>query len=168
MTVDVSDPDLLGYLELSFVIMLNLSSFSALMVYRRLLTLFCQSSSILHVSTALLDGEARKGVRNMYMDLLGTVGAQLAALPASAFETELPDMDVFYLDTIASLRVNLMAAVGGWTDDEQSQVDTAWRDLQQTARGAWRWDIGPLTQASEIAEELEDEEEGEYAPTIVD
>ena len=158
----------LGHLELAFILELYLSSYSALLVYKRLLKLFCRSSHIL-VSAAdyLQIDDADSAVRQAYTALIDTLAAQLTALPDSAFETELPEMDLFYLDEIEVLRTNLAAAHGGWTTSEQAGLDRAWSQLRAVAREKFGWQVGALSYPIEL-EEDEEYEQGEYAPVIVE
>ena len=106
-------------------------------------------------------------MRQAYVAFLRTLSAQLTALPESAFDAELPEMDVFYLDEIASLRSNLAAAIPMWTESQRTEVRGGWEELQTGAKKAWSWDIGSLAERTED-EEGDEEEEGEYAPMVVE
>jgi len=159
---------LLGHLELAFILMLNLSSYSALMVYKRLFTLFCRSSHILISASEYVEADnSDESVRRTFIELLGTLAAQLRSLPDSAFETELPEMDVFYLDELEALRNNLAAALGSWTDMEDSALREAWARPRAGAKEKWRWELEALAPRLEVEGEDEDEE-GEYAPVVVE
>lgn len=103
----------------------------------------------------------------MYISLVETVTAQLTALPDAAFETDLPEMDVFYLDEIEALHSNLAGALGGWSDAEQNKVQEAWARLQLGAKDKWRWQLDDLSRAVGVDEE-DEEEEGEDAPIVVE
>jgi A1 cistron-splicing factor AAR2 len=131
-----------------------LSNYSALLIYKRFLSLLCRSS--LTTATTIL--------RKTYISLLLTLSAQLAALPESAFEAELPEMDVFYLDEIEALRGHLSEVVGGWTAAEQGKVREGWARLKAVSRKMWRWELEDLGDE----EEEDEDEQGEYAPVVVE
>lgn len=79
-------------------------------------------------------------------------------------------MDLFYLDELESLRLNLRAALGHWEAKEVDSVQKAWQALR-TSTGRWKWDIGSLRPSidQERADESdEEEEEGEYRPVVVE
>jgi len=81
-------------------------------------------------------------------------------------------MDLFYLDEIEQLRVGL-ASLGGSNGKEGEKLGQAWHALKTAAKG-WGWNIGDLKSASEqsgdgpASDEVESEEEGEYAPQVVE
>lgn len=165
----------LAHLQLAFILLLNLSSYSALTIYQRLLTIFARSHSLLATPEKYLPPSSASSLVQQilptYIALLNTLSAQLGALPDNAFDAELPEMDVFYFDEIESLRQGLVGGVG--RDDPD--VLAAWEGLRKSAK-RWGWAISPLsgkTIASpghehEVEEEEESEEEGEYAPQVVE
>jgi hypothetical protein len=85
---------------------------------------------------------------------------------------ELPEMDLFYLEEIEQLRTGL-ASLGGSSGKEGEKLGQAWQALK-TAAKAWGWDIGDLRRISgqsgdgPTMDEVESEEEGEYAPQVVE
>ncbi|WVQ99588.1 hypothetical protein IAU59_006724 [Kwoniella sp. CBS 9459] len=194
---------LLGQLQLSFVLLLHLSSYSALLVYKRLLTIICQSSSfLLTPSTYLPDSFASesatttssssssrsltttktKKVWKMYTSFLAVLSEQIEAIPDGSFDTELPELDAFFQDQIDSLRGNISAAIhknglesasscseapSSWSEAEKEEMEVAWRKLNRSAK-KWGWDIGALDLVEADEESDEEEEEGEYAPVIVE
>ncbi|WVF71280.1 hypothetical protein IAT40_006083 [Kwoniella sp. CBS 6097] len=188
---------LLGQLQLSFILLLHLSSYSALLVYKRLLTLICQSpsfisdpSSYLSTSSSVIPSSSSsaksqsqsqsqspvKRVKKMYTALLGVLDKQIEAIPNGSFDTELPELDAFFQDQIESLRSNISAAVGSsgsvgheeWNEVEKDGIRSAWKELENSAK-KWGWEIGSLDLSKGADEDSEDEEEeGEYAPVIVD
>lgn len=175
-----SDPMiLLAECQLSFIFLIHLSLFPCLGVYKRLLTLFCQSPSIL-TSPEDFTLESKKDedavspfstsktrrISSLYLSLLRTLAAQLQALPSEAFTTELPELDVFYLDQLDSLRHNLVKAQSTWDSKTQNDVRYAWEELSDVARKKYRWSIGLLEDDNNVSDE--EDEEGEYAPVVVD
>jgi len=150
---------LLAQLQLAFVLLVHLSSYGALTVYKRLLPLFTRSSSLLVAPNDYLPSSV--DVPRLYAEFVSTLAAQLRALPNGVFETELPEFDLFFLDEIESLRQNLASAP--W----RKQVEQPWRELRKVGQ-TWNWrleDIGPEVISTE---EDEEDEEGEYAPVVVD
>lgn len=83
---------------------------------------------------------------------------------------ELPEMDMFYLEEIEQLRTGL-ANLGEGSGKEVEKLGQAWQALKTAAEG-WGWDIGdlkPVNEQSGLGDESEDdEEEGEYAPQVVE
>jgi A1 cistron-splicing factor AAR2 len=168
---------LIAQVQLSFILLLHLSSFSALQVYKRLLTLLCHSPAFLISPSQFLPAQIRAGSTGSpcslaceaYVVLLDTLAAQLAALPQGAFETELPEMDVFYLSEIETLRVGLRAAsIRGeekWCEEERQKIQLAWERLKGATMGLG-WDAGDIEKSGVDSEE--EDEEGEYAPVIVE
>jgi hypothetical protein len=87
---------------------------------------------------------------------------------------ELPEMDLFYLEEIEQLRMGLLnlgdVGAGG---QEVEKLKEAWQALQKAAKG-WGWDIENLKSSSGgragdiVPSDDEEEEEGEYAPQVVD
>jgi A1 cistron-splicing factor AAR2 len=90
-----------------------------------------------------------------------TIAAQIQSIPSGSFETELPEFDLFYLDEIESLRANLASAP--WRE----QVIAQWKRLQAAGK-TWRWDIDGLEASTRPDESDEEDEEGEYAPVVVE
>lgn len=81
-------------------------------------------------------------------------------------------MDMFYLEEIEQLRTGL-ASLGGSSGKEGEKLGQAWQTLKAAAKG-WGWDIGDLKCASgdsgdgPASDEVESDEEGEYAPQVVE
>lgn len=159
-----------GYLQLSFVLLLHLSSYSSLQIYQRLLTLFTRSHSLLADSQKYIPNSTSSTIRKAYTSLIYTLAVQLGALPKNAFDMELPEMDLFYLEEIEQLRTGL-ANLGEGSGKDGEKLIQAWQALKAAAKG-WGWDIGDLkTGSGQPGEELEsddEDEEGEYAPQIVE
>lgn len=138
-------------------------------MYQRLLALFTRSHSLLANPKTYIPTSTPGAIRKAYTSLLHTIAVQLGALPKNAFDMELPEMDMFYLEEIEQLRIGLSALseVGG---KEEEKLGQAWQALKTAAKG-WGWDIGDLKTASQVHDEIasdDEEEEGEYAPQIVE
>ncbi|WVQ80792.1 hypothetical protein IAT38_002897 [Cryptococcus sp. DSM 104549] len=169
---------LIAHFQLAFILLLHLSSYSALLVYKRILALLCQSPSFLSTPydyltpppsspNASIDATARSA----YQALLRTLAAQLDAIPDGTFNTELPEMDAFYLDQIESLRKNLTGAMWGkegtaWKEAERQEMKGLWGKLRDTAWRKWKWDVDELGHV--VDDEEDEDEEGEYAPMVVE
>jgi A1 cistron-splicing factor AAR2 len=141
-------------------------------MYQRLLTLFTRSHSLLANPQTYIPNSTPSTIRKAYTSLIHTLAIQLGALPKNAFDMELPEMDLFYLEEIEQLRTGL-ASLGGSSGKEGEKLGQAWQALETAAKG-WGWDIGDLKSASgqsgagPASDEVESEEEGEYAPQVVE
>ena len=141
-------------------------------MYQRLLTLFTRSHSLLANPQTYIPKATPSTIRKAYTSLLHTLATQLGALPKNAFDMELPEMDLFYLEEIEQLRIGLANLAEG-SGKEVEKLEQAWHALK-TAAKAWGWDIGDLRSTSGQSrdghemDEVESEEEGEYAPQIVE
>ena len=103
------------------------------------------------------------------------------ALPEGVFDTELPELDVWLLGEIDALRSNVKTSVrsgvrervwageGSKAVQSTKELETAWGGLIGAGR-RYQWEIERLdVQATHEAElDEESEEEGEYAPVVVD
>ncbi|OXG24816.1 A1 cistron-splicing factor AAR2 [Cryptococcus neoformans Tu401-1] len=177
--LDRNPTALLGHLQLSFVLFLQLSSYSSFLAYKRILALLCQSSSFLISPSSFLsppkqnpNAHVGEGMKILYKELLKSLRVEIEALPDGVFDTELPEMDVFYLDQLESLRRNLASAIWGeveegtaWTDLERQSFKSLWNALRDSAWKKWMWDIDEL---SHRVDEEDEDEEGEYAPVVVE
>lgn len=141
-------------------------NYPSLAAYKRLLSLYCRSLSAVAEPELHGHSSSAQAARENTLALVNLLAAQISSLPATAFEAELPDLDVFYLDEIEALRRALGSAlaVRGWWG-MAGRAQTAWARLQATGRKRG-WMIGDLAQGDE--EESEGEEEGEYAPVVVE
>ena len=141
-------------------------------MYQRLLTLFTRSHSLLANPQTYIPNATPSTIRKAYTSLLHTLAIQLGALPKNAFDMELPEMDLFYLEEIEQLRTGL-ASLSGSSGKEEEKLGQAWQALKTAAKG-WGWDIGDLKSArvqpgdEPASDEVESEEEGEYAPQVVE
>lgn len=159
---------LLGTLELAFILVTEVWSFAALASYKRILGLFCRSAAAVATPETFSDGKEgfAKETRETFIALVDVLAAQIRALPDSAFTTELPDMDTFYVEELGHLGRNLGAAL----------AEPQWWGLAKRALPAWErleaatkergWSLAPLPAGDEDDEE--GDEEGEYAPVVVE
>jgi A1 cistron-splicing factor AAR2 len=123
------------------------------------------------------DQSSGRTIRQLYITFIQVVTAQLAALPEGVFDTELPELDIWLLGELDALRNNLREAVrpgvaSAWSGEgnkglqARSDVETAWDDLIKAGQ-RFRWELEPLCLRDTNCDE-ESEEEGEYAPVVVD
>lgn len=136
-------------------------SFAALGAYKQLLSLFCRSATAIARPEELGEG---KEARETFITFVTVLAAQIRALPDSAFTTELPDMDTLYMDEIEQLVKNLGAALAEpqwWGLAKRVAVEWDKLDAAAKERG---WELQPLA----AGDEDEEDEEGEYAPVVVD
>jgi hypothetical protein len=146
-------------------------------VYQRILSLFCRSPSFVASSSTYLPSRG-KSTPNAIISLIQTLSAQLSSLPKDAFETELPELDTFFIEEFGNLRRSIGPALrtkeGSWSKQHVTHVVAAWKDLVSACKQhGWQVEslVGPTeteAHASEDPEVISDEEDGEYAPVIVD
>lgn len=148
-------------MQLAFILVTQVWNYASLSVYKRILSLFCRSPAAMAGTESLDFGGSVQGT---YINLLVTLAAQLRSLPPTAFDTELPDLDTFYLAELETLRKALGAALAerGWWS-LASRVAAAWTDVMKAGKDR-DWDILPMP----MGDEDEDDEDGEYAPVVVE
>lgn len=166
----MAGPDqLLGELQLSFILFIQLTNFSALDVYKDILSLLCRSS----VSPNDVD---------VYEQLLRILYSQLASLRTEFFVEDLPALESFYLDSLDSLRRSLKMVATA-----QSVIVEGWNRLAQMARDRYGWGLRQVSGYAKVqsgtthydllpregvGQQSDDEdllaEEGEDAPVVVD
>lgn len=173
---------LLGQVAIAFLLVTQVWNHPSLGAYKRLVSLFCRSHAAMaepelfgYPAASAASGSAKGGAggsggagggaRETTLAFVTLLTAQIGSLPDSAFATELPDLDVFYLDEIEHLRRGLGAAlaVRGWWG-MAGRAQAAWNRLAGVCakRG---WKVGELAQGDE---EEDEDEEGEYAPVVVE
>lgn len=150
---------LVGQLQLAFILVIHLSSYGALSSYKRFLSLFTRSFDLL-LNPSVYDSSPT-GVSSLYVEVIQALSAQLSVIPDGSFETELPELDLFFLDEIERLRHNLIGS------NPTPGLIQAWQGLQ-TVTKKWGWELESL-EAEPIGAEIEEsDEEGEYAPQVVE
>lgn len=146
-------------------------------MYKRIFSLLARSADIhLHPSDHL-SRKRHSQLRTLYSGWVDTLAAQISALPDGVFDTELPELDIWFMEEIEALRVHLSTGLGAsdglWVGgDKASGLQEGWDRLRRTAKRKFGWQIGELKPSTGVAGEVgsgeEDEEEGEYAPVIVE
>lgn len=172
-----TDPlTLLGHLQLAFILLLHLSSPSCLIVYKRLLSLLYRSANIHVHPLEHLSAPRHAGLRALYISLIATLAAQMQVLPDGVFDTELPELDVWYNEELEALRGNISRAMGEadglWADGEaRKELRAGWEEMKSVARRKFGWEIGELQSLAQLFDgvgEEDEDEDGEYAPIVVD
>ncbi|WWC94316.1 hypothetical protein V866_001158 [Kwoniella sp. B9012] len=169
---------IISQLQLSFILLLHLSSYSALLVYKRILTLLCQSTDLLSTPSEHLSpsSTSQTKIQEAFISLVNTLASQIQIIPDGTFDTELPELDVFYLDHFESMRKNLTGAISiskdsdKWDENAREKIGSSWTKLKEAGK-PWGWEIGDLSKdqpAQNSDDDEESEEEGEYAPVIVE
>ncbi|GAA6038389.1 hypothetical protein JCM8097_007624 [Rhodosporidiobolus ruineniae] len=190
------DPkELLAELQLSFILFSLLHNFSSLTVYKALFSLLCRSSTLAHPpssrsSTTLPSPTLNSASLPLFASFLALFHAQLAFLPDDFFTTQLPSLEQHLLDSLAALSNALSDALPAWTAAGETDAAIAevwkevikrWDALAQLAMGKFGWDLGVVkgsrarytvaegrAKREEDEVDLEDLEEGEDAPVIMD
>lgn len=114
---------------------------------------------------------------DLYISAIKLLQSHLDSLPDGVFETELPELDIWYIDELEVLRGHLRRSLGEtgsmWRTEESVQrVCAAWNELRGVAKRRYGWDLSELLtdKSSQKGgdDSEEEEEEGEYAPIIVE
>jgi A1 cistron-splicing factor AAR2 len=167
---------LLGHLQLAFIILLHLSSPSCLTVYKRLLSLLCRSTNIHVHPLEHLKAPRHAPLRALCISFIAALTAQLHALPDGVFDTELPELDVWFNEELEALRGNISRAMGEaeglWADGEaRKELRVGWEEMKSVARRQFGWEVGELQSLAQLFDgvgEEDEDEDGEYAPVVVD
>lgn len=158
---------LLGEMQLAYLLLTQLTNFSALDAYRDLITLFAQSS----ISANDLD---------TYIDFLSLLHNQLTALRPEFFVEDLPELESFFISTLETLRQNLKPVV--------EHIAQPWTALQDLVPDKFGWSLKPVSgfmpvqpgtthynlasQEGQSGRVMDDEdllaEEGDDAPVVVE
>lgn len=181
LTVCVDPSTLLGHLQIAFLLFLQLHNYSSLLVYKRLLGLFCQSSSI------LVDKELSVDIKcdwpALFRDLVRTLDAQVMLLPEDFF-TDSPDagLENFIIMQLVSLSQNLMSCCSSMPDTDKWSIAKASEQLRKTVESRFRWQLPRWRERLDVTVPGEPdqhhatrdgmdsdyEEEGDDAPVIVE
>ncbi|GAA95191.1 uncharacterized protein L969DRAFT_92079 [Mixia osmundae IAM 14324] len=153
--LQLGDPgQLLGELQLAFVLFTLVHNFSALDSWKSIVSLLCQSYSIL--GPAREDFDKRPVVPKyvalrMYQTFLSTVlPAQLASLRTEFFDEDLPGLDAFLHDELVRLRDTLRSLESAWSapalptneTGAWSDVCAGWQSLSVQTYERFGWELG--------------------------
>lgn len=139
------------------------------MVYKRFLSLLTHSADIIASPQTYLPKQTNHDISRLYNSLIDTLSAQTDVLPDTIFESELPEMDLFFLDELEYLRGNLSRGIASWKAEDQTEILERWTKFRSLVE-KWKWEVQPLIvgTGAEDDDEDDEDEEGEYAPAIVD
>ena len=210
--------ELLGEMELAFVLFVHVLNFSALASWRALVTAFARSPSLLRVPVtatspfttagatsaeeeeergASAPAPAREGTLRLYADFLDVLATQTGELPNDFFSTQvaMPSLERSLLDDLDELRRALDDAAPQWlalpdahpSSETWRTVVRNWDRLNDVTTERFGWEIGAIRgggakrkeweemlvrQARRMDDsgelDIEDLEEGEDAPVIVE
>ncbi|KAK4052433.1 hypothetical protein OIV83_002235 [Microbotryomycetes sp. JL201] len=182
---------LLAELQLSFVLFALVHNFSSLATFKSIITLVCRSSTLTEPPSQRLsttDGLLTDAAMPLIASFLSVLETQLAFLDQSFFSDHMPGLDIFLLQELDQLNANLTDSAPTWSQLDQAlpavkvwqQLIRNWNSLSMTATEKFGWEIkavrGARTQGyagynllrrdNEV--DIEDLEEGEDAPVIVE
>ncbi|BGP18564.1 hypothetical protein JCM10213_003027 [Rhodosporidiobolus nylandii] len=190
------DPkELLAELQLAFVFFSLLHNFSSLTVYKSLFSLICRSTTLARppsqresgivLPSSILEAASLP----LFASFLALFHSQVDFLEPDFFTTQLPSLKAHLLDSLTVLSQALSDALPSWlalsqTDEKVAgvwkEVVKRWDALAALTMAKFGWDLGVIkgsraryttegrTQREEDEIDLEDLEEGEDAPVIVD
>lgn len=192
-----ADPkELLGELQLAFVLFSLLHNFSSLTVYKSIVSLICRSATLVQPppvrppSAALPSPLLSDASLPLFASFLSVFLAQVQFLEGDFFATQLPSLERDLLDSLSALSQALSDSLTQWTAIGEKEPGTAtvwkevvkrWDDLAAATMERFGWDLGVIkgTRAEYLVQggrveraedevDLEDLEEGEDAPYVVD
>ncbi|GAA6055121.1 hypothetical protein JCM3770_007451 [Rhodotorula araucariae] len=192
-----SDPkELLGELQLAFILFSLVHNFSSLSTYKALFSLICRASTLArptsrrdtaspYIADLLSDSSLP-----LFASFLSTVHAQVDFLEPTFFSTQLPSLEQYLLDSLAQLSNALSDALPAWEElgARDANVAGVWREvvkrwdaLATLTTAKFGWELGVIrgsrakylsrdgrSRRAEDEVDLEDLEEGEDAPVVVD
>lgn len=188
--------ELLGELQLSFVLFSLLHNFAALGVYRSLFALICRASTLAlppparpacdELASPLLTTSALP----LFAAFLRTVRNQIAFLEPNFFATQLPSLEQHLLDSLAVLGRSLSDALPHWVQIGErdtgarsvwEEVVRGWDALAEVSMTKFGWELGVISGShapyaaadgrvsrEEGEVDFEELDSGEDAPAILD
>ncbi|GAA6003873.1 hypothetical protein JCM10207_006446 [Rhodosporidiobolus poonsookiae] len=191
------DPkELLAEFQLAFILFSLLHNFSSLTAYRSLFSLICRSTSLAHplstrpTSTPLPSPTLSSASLPIFASFLSALTAQIDFLESTFFSTQLPALESHLLDSLTVLSQALSDALPAWValGEKDPAIAGVWKEVVKRWDGLaalsmekYGWDLGVIkgsraqytapqgrSQREEDEIDLEDLEEGEDAPVIID
>lgn len=192
------EQELIAQFQLAFLLLTQLHNFSALTIYKLIVSLLCRSVAVLQPATSPSPTSSLPVERSLP---LYTAFLQRGLLPhlqylrTEFFDADLPGLDNFLQDEFAALRLSLRAARRQYAGASPSpggelfsHLERAWESVRATAQSKFGWTLGGLTQDGwddlrrstegktrieynllvQGDEEDEYTEEGEDAPVVVE
>ncbi|GAA5891201.1 hypothetical protein JCM8208_002538 [Rhodotorula glutinis] len=191
------DPkELLAELQLAFILFTLVHNFSSLSTYKTLFSLVCRASTLARPSSRrdasspytadLLADSALP----LFASFLSTFLAQVEFLDETFFTTQLPSLEQHLVESLGHLSDALSDALPSWEElgarDEAvagvwREVVKRWDALAKSTTAKFGWDLGIIrgsrakylsaagrSKRDEDEVDLEDLEEGEDAPVVLD
>ncbi|GJN92467.1 hypothetical protein Rhopal_005497-T1 [Rhodotorula paludigena] len=191
------DPkELLAELQLAFVLFSLVHNFSSLSTYKSLFSLICRSATLVYppssrpTTTSLPSPLLSTTSLPLFASFLSAFHAQVDFLDETFFSAQLPSLEQHLLDSLAELSQALSDALPAWEDlgahdaavaGVWNEVIRRWDALAALTTAKFGWDLGVVRgsrakylsaggRAQRAADEvdLEDLEEGEDAPVVLD
>ncbi|BGP42201.1 hypothetical protein JCM10449v2_006206 [Rhodotorula kratochvilovae] len=191
------DPkELLGELQLAFVLFSLVHNFSSLSTYKALFSLICRASTLARptsrrdTSSPFAAELLTDSSLPLFASFLSTFHAQVDFLEPTFFSTQLPSLEQHLLDSLLHLSNALSDALPAWEElgARDANVAGVWREvvkrwdaLATLTTAKFGWELGVIrgsrakylsregrSRRAEDEVDLEDLEEGEYAPVVVD
>ncbi|KAK4057049.1 hypothetical protein OIO90_001949 [Microbotryomycetes sp. JL221] len=188
---------LLAELQLSFVLFVLVHNFSSLTTYKAIIALICHSPSfaqpptLRHESPTMTRALLKDSALPLLAMFLTVLNQQLLFLDQSFFSEQMPSLDTFILQQLDALHANLEDAAPAWSTFDQisyppikvwHQLIDNWNTLSTNVMTRFGWELKTvrgsrrqgyagfdLKQQQDNGEvDLEDLEEGEDAPVIVE
>ncbi|GAA5969409.1 hypothetical protein JCM11641_008107 [Rhodosporidiobolus odoratus] len=188
--------ELVAELQLSFVLFSLLHNFSSLTVYKSLFSLICRAATLARPptqrpsATTLPSPILSVASLPLFASFLSALSSQVDFLEPSFFATQLPALEAHLIESLAVLSHSLSDALPAWlalaeTDknvaDVWREVVKRWDALAALTQEKFGWDLGVIrgsrakytvargrAKREEDEIDLEDLEDGEDAPVIVD
>lgn len=198
MRLSCSDvKELLAELQLAFLLFTLLHNFSSLATYKAIFSLICRSSTLARPvssrpspTSPASEGLLTDAALPMFASFLSIFTRQIAFLDDSFFSEQMPGLDNFLLTELDALHASLSDAAPHWAKREGSAdaevwltVVRRWDTLTAAVVEKYGWELpmikgsrkhgytGEQMRRAEAAEDevdIEDLEEGEDAPVIVE
>lgn len=172
-------------------------NFSSLSTYKTLFSLICRASTLAHPASRRQDDTSTytadllaESALPLFASFLSTFHAQVDFLEETFFTTQLPSLEQHLLDSLGHLSQALSDALPAWEElgARDAQVAGVWREvvrrwdaLAKATTAKFGWDLGIIrgsrakylstagrSQRDDDEVDLEDLEEGEDAPVVVD
>ena len=192
------EQELIAQFQLAFLLLTQLHNFSALTIYKLIVSLLCRSVAVLQPAISASPTSSLPIERSLplYTAFLQRgLRPHLQYLRPEFFDADLPGLDNFLQDELAALRLSLRAARRQYASTPPApgaelfgHLERVWESVRAIAQSKFGWILGGLAQdgwddlrrstegktrieynlLAQGDEEDEYTEEGEDAPVIVE
>lgn len=185
--------EFLGEFQLAFVLFTLLHNFSSLTIYKSIISILCKSITILQPISSRTTGlysASLLGLESLplYCSFFSILYNQLNFLDEEFFSVQMPGLDIFLLTSLDTLSTSLSEVSTYYhvtsTSTSAPEIEIwkelikRWNDLTQLSMKKFGWELNMIKgsrgigitkpQEREDEVDLEDLEEGEDAPVIVE